>query len=78
MDDRLAKVEELLAHHEQKIDDLSDVVQRQWDEIDILKKRSAGLQARIGELEDSAKDGGGDDKGLSVTEIAARNKPPHY
>lgn len=71
------KIEETLAHHEQQISDLGEIVTRQWEEIELLKKQLARFHAKIEGLEDEI-NSSGSDKGLSVTEIAARNKPPHY
>jgi SlyX protein len=72
----LNRIEETLAHQEQKIQDLSDMVTRQWDEIDILKKRLNKMQDKMAYMSESAQPTG--EEGLSVSEIAALNKPPHY
>jgi len=42
----------------------------------MLKKHVFRLQDKIGVLEDETHASGG--KSLSATEIAARDKPPHY
>ncbi len=73
----LHKIEELLAHQEQQINDLSEIVTRQWEQIDALKKRLGAMQDKIEAIEDAAKEGGQDGK-LSVSQVAARDKPPHY
>lgn len=73
MDNQLNHIEELLAHQEQQIADLSHVVTRQWAEIDGLKKQIGRMQDKIMSLEDAPAS-----EGLSVTEQAARDKPPHY
>lgn len=75
-DEKLNKIEEILAHQEQQIQDLSDMVVHQGDEILALKRYIGKLESKIEILEDSSQSG--DEKNLSVTEIAARNKPPHY
>ncbi len=74
-DEKMNKIEETLAHQDQLLQDLSEMVTRQWDEIDMLKKRMGKMQDKIAHLEETAT---GEEEGLSVTEIAARNKPPHY
>lgn len=71
------KIEETLAHQEQQISELSEIVTRQWEEIELLKKQLARFKDKIEGLEDEINAGSGE-KGMSVTEIAARNKPPHY
>lgn len=74
MDDRLDKIETALAHHEQQIQDLNDVVNRQWEEIDRLRLLLHKAEAKLSAIE------AGDDRmaGLSTAEIAAMEKPPHY
>lgn len=74
--DTRQNMEEMLAHQQRQIDDLSDIVTRQWQEIEALKKRLARLQDKVVTLEESG--GGEDGKSLSVTEQALRDKPPHY
>ena len=71
------KIEETLAHHEQQISDLSEIVTRQWEEIEFLKKQLSRIKDKVDGLQDEI-NSSGTDKGLSVTEIAARDKPPHY
>lgn len=76
MTDRdIQNMQEILAHQEKQIHELNDVVTRQWDEIDMLKKRLNRMQDKIQILEDHSSS---DDKPLSVSDEAARNKPPHY
>ena len=77
MDERkLTGIEETLAHQEQRISDLSEMVTRQWEEIDRLKARMGHLLDKVDYLEQNT--GKSETAGLSVTEVAARNKPPHY
>ncbi len=64
----------MLAHQEQQIQDLSDVVGAQRKEIDMLTRRLEKTQAKLLDLQDA----GGEEKALSVTEQALRDKPPHY
>ena len=71
-------IEETLAHQEQQIQDLSDMVIRQGDEIVLLNKHILKLNDKIGMMEESASNGGAEGEGLSVSEMAAMNKPPHY
>ncbi len=73
-EERLVKIETMLAHQEQQIQDLSDVVGAQRKEIDMLTRRLEKTQAKLLDLQDA----GGEEKALSVTEQALRDKPPHY
>ena len=75
MDNRTDKIEETLAHQEQQISDLNDIVTKQWKENARLTKALSRLGDKVEELEANKSDDG---EGLSVTEEAALNKPPHY
>jgi uncharacterized coiled-coil protein SlyX len=75
-EDRLQGIETALAHAEQQIADLSEMVNLQRREIDALKRYVEMASSRLQELEQSQVDASG--KGMTVTEIAARDKPPHY
>ena len=69
-------IEEILAHHESQIQDLSDMVAKQWKLIDSLQDEIKLLKDKIGALKYSDNESGGEN--LSVTEQALRDKPPHY
>ena len=73
-DNKQADIESTLAHHERQIEDLSDIVSRQADEIALLKRAILHFKDQLEDTLDTT----GEDKTLSVTEIAARDKPPHY
>jgi SlyX protein len=73
-DEKLNKIETTLAHHDQQIQDLSEIINQQWKEIDRLKLRLEMTQAKFADLEN----GQGERKELSVSEQAAADKPPHY
>lgn len=73
MTDKIEAIETTLAHHERQIAELSEVIASQWKEIDRLKRHIMNTEAKIEALE-SAKD----ETALTPTEIAARDKPPHY
>lgn len=75
MNDKADRLEETLAHQEQQIQDLNDVVTKQWAEIDRLTKMLGRLKDKVEDIEVSK---GDDSEGLSVIEEAALNKPPHY
>lgn len=65
MEKRIADIEMTLAHQEQTITELNDVVTAQWKEIERLKKSLDKTLAKIEQLQDGE-------------EIAADQKPPHY
>lgn len=66
--DRLNEIEIMLVHQERKVDELSEVVERQWKEIDFLKAKLSIAENKIEELETDS-DG---------SAPAANQKPPHY
>ena len=74
-DESIINIQENLAHQDQQIQELNEVVTRQWTEIDKLSKKIGQLTEKIESLELTSTDG---DSGLSVTELAERQKPPHY
>ena len=67
MTDRLAAIEEKLAHLERAVAEISDVVARQQKELDRAVDRNQHLMDKIVALES--------DWGPSAT---AHEKPPHY
>lgn len=75
-DNDTQNLQESLSHHEQQITDLSEMVTAQWHEIDRMKKQIQKLNDKLNAAQESMQDGG--DKAMSVTEMAARDKPPHY
>ncbi|MEZ5902368.1 MAG: SlyX family protein [Alphaproteobacteria bacterium] len=70
----ISDLQSLIAHQDKQIQELNDVVTKQWAEIDALKKYMQMTKSKIQELEYSL----GQDKPMSVSEEAAANKPPHY
>ncbi|MCY1127983.1 SlyX family protein [Frigidibacter sp. RF13] len=66
--ERLDKAEEAIAHLTRTVEDLSDVVARQTQEIERLKRQAALLMERAAEAEAM---GGG-------TIPLADQKPPHW
>jgi SlyX protein len=68
-DDGLARrVEELethLAHQIRLVEELDEMVRRQWDEIDLLKRRLERALLRLSEME-------------APPEAPANRKPPHW
>jgi SlyX protein len=67
MTDRLEAIETKLAHLEQAVTELSDVVARQQKELDRALDRSQRLMEKIAAIESDA--------GARAT---ADEKPPHY
>ena len=77
MDDaRLIKIETLLGHQDRQIQDLSDMIDIQRKEIDLLRRRLDKTQAKLVDLQAGGLDA--DETPLSPSEQAARDKPPHY
>jgi len=64
-DDRLNDLEMKLAHQDQQIQELSEVLSAQYDKIDMLEARVKRLQGKLEE-------GGGSGQDTPV------DKPPHY
>ena len=65
---RLVDLEGHFVHAEQTIQDLSDLVRKQWDEIGNLNKRLRQLDDRISELEHRS----------DTSDGADGERPPHY
>lgn len=63
---RIADLEIRLSHQEQTIEDLNETVTRQWEEIDMLKRKLGWLDERMRDVEtETAKPG-------------KESPPPHY
>jgi SlyX protein len=75
--DRINRIEIALAHQAKQIEDLSDMVYRQGQNIEALKRQLAMTKQQLADMESSSKDAKSE-IGLSGIEIAALNKPPHY
>ena len=65
-DKRLTDLELKFMEQEQALVELSDIVNRQWQEIEMLKSKLTHAHERIVTLEDAAPD------------TPANEKPPHY
>lgn len=75
----MTRLEIALAHQQQQINDLSDMVTAQWREIETLKARLHDAHLRINELQATrGAGGGGEEEPLSLAEQLARERPPHY
>lgn len=77
IDQKLADLEALSAHQDKQIHELNDVVTKQWNEIDALKKYMQMTKSKLAELENSMSERNQTDPMSSIDEAAA-NKPPHY
>ncbi|HDZ83520.1 MAG TPA: SlyX family protein [Roseobacter sp.] len=64
----MEKLEEQIAHLIRSVDDLSDIVTRQEDEIATLTRRVHMLMQREGEREATGSDG----------VVIGNERPPHY
>lgn len=76
-DDKFTRLEIALAHQDRQIQDLHEMLNKQWKEIDILKLKLDKAQRQIIELNTSSQENDGAEP-MTVTEIAAAEKPPHY
>lgn len=76
-DEEMQKIEITLAHHEQQIADLSEMLNTQWQQIEALKRQLTMAQDKLKTLEAGASEAAAE-AGMSVAEMAARDKPPHY
>lgn len=74
-DPKFDSIETALMHQEKQIQDLNDMVNAQWQEIDRLKNRLDLALGKLSALETATPD---QNRDLSVAEIAALEKPPHY
>lgn len=77
IDQKLADLQALSAYQDNQIQELNEVVTKQWGEIDALKKYMQMTKSKLEELENTMSDRGQDDSLSSIDEAAA-NKPPHY
>nr|WP_321445402.1 SlyX family protein [uncultured Cohaesibacter sp.] len=65
LEERVVDLEIQLAHQTKTVEELSDMVSRQWDLIDRLTRKMKFLEEAVVELEDNVGP-------------AANQKPPHY
>lgn len=77
MDRKIEQIEMTLAHQDRQIQDLSEMIAKQWVEIDRLRLELDRALAKLQAQESGAAAGEGTDH-LSVAEMAALEKPPHY
>lgn len=76
MEDKIVELEIMLAHQDQQLTEMSDVMAAQWKVIDALQARLDRALAKIEQLgEDKNSDSG---EPLSGAEFARQNIPPHY
>lgn len=71
--EKLTELETALAHHEQQIIEMSDVITDQWKMIDALKRK---LDKVVAKMEHGAQSDGGE--ALDGIERARQDIPPHY
>lgn len=74
-EEKLNKIEEILAHQERQIETLSRTAAQQFDMIDMLKKRVDFLQKTLTQL---SADGLTESDSLSAIPQSPDEKPPHY
>ena len=67
VEDRLQALEELVAHQDSTLQDLSDVISKQWDSLQTYSVVVERLKARLSDIEDT----------MEHTP-EANEKPPHW
>ena len=67
LEDRITALESHIAHQDGTIDDLNEMVNKQWAEIEALRRDLAELRARLARVEDDVGPSQPDDL-----------PPPHY
>lgn len=77
LEQKIDDMEIIIAHQDQQIQELNDVVTRQWDEIDILKAYMRSTKSKLEDIENNMS-ANSEKEGMSVADIAASEKPPHY
>lgn len=73
-EERLIKIETTLMHQGEQIQDLEEALTLQRKDMDRLSRLLERAHAQIAEMETAQIT----EKSLSVSEQAARDKPPHY
>ena len=76
MDKTIEDLQIALAHQDRQMNDLNDMITRQWVEIDRLRRDLNMAMGRVKALESHAPDS--EREGLSTVEQAALDIPPHY
>lgn len=75
VEEKINELEAMVAHQDVQIQDLSEIVTKQWSEIEALKRQLNHTFDKIKSMEDSIGQGS---SAKSVSEMAASEKPPHY
>lgn len=75
-ENRIQKLEEALAHQDQQIADLSEMLIRQNKDIAALRAEITKLGGRVESLQDTLESN--ENSPRSISDEAAQNKPPHY
>ena len=73
---KLNHIEELLSYQAKEIQELNDVIVQQGDQINLLTDQVKQIKDKLNVIEEGGQLS--DEDGLSVSEIAELNKPPHY
>ncbi len=74
MDEKLADMQEFIAHQDKQIQELNEIVTQQGNEIDTLKQY---VKIKLDKIENNLQDLGQEDH-TNVSDEASANKPPHY
>ncbi len=76
MEDKLTEIEITIAHQESRIDELSDIVHKQWLQIDLLNKKLIFANNKLNEIESFIDDKANDDGAMGAN--LEQDRPPHY
>lgn len=74
--DHIARLETTIAHQQQEIHDLSDMVDILRKDVETLKARLDRTQKHLIAMEDTVRESGGE--GQTTGQFAESQKPPHY
>jgi uncharacterized coiled-coil protein SlyX len=75
---RLQNLEIALSEREKDLSDLSEMVEKQWKEIDRLRLRLDAALNKIADLEQAPANPSQGSGAMSSADEAAAAKPPHY
>ncbi len=76
-EEKIKELETMIMHQAKDINDLSDMVNKQWQEIEALKTVIRKTNSRLKNIEDLSKYNNAE--GIkSLSDLLAEEKPPHY
>ncbi len=76
-EEKIKELEAMIMHQSKDINDLSDMVNKQWQEIEALKTVIRKTSSRLKNIEDLSKYNNVEGN-KSLSDLLAEEKPPHY